>query len=275
MRKKLSSIIFMGIFTVLLFTTVPDRIFDVDLSTLFRYPSTLFGWIVCVLGTFFTWFVVVLLYAWLIHRAFIKDENSSPAICRADMPLLKPLPIPTKNRCFYAKPFVWLIEPRRWKVVKDWCYPFKEGSRTIKLIVPKGFEFDGASIPRLLWFFLSPTGLFLIPGLIHDYAYKYNQLWTLDPNNGEIVPFKCGAGKCFWDKLFFKVGRQVNGFWLLNALAWAAVVCVGIFAWHSHVKNGEREKATKPETMGCCSCEATIEAEEIRKQEKDKEDIEN
>ena len=40
-------------------------------------------------------------------------------------------------------------------------------------IIPKGFKFDGASVPKFLGQFLSPVGVLLIGGLIHDYGYKY------------------------------------------------------------------------------------------------------
>ena len=85
------------------------------------------------------------------------------------MPILQPIPIPTKNRCFFARILVWLVESRKWKLVKKYRYKMRDGT---VLVIPKGFEFDGASIPRPLWPLLSPTGLFLIPSLFHDYAYK-------------------------------------------------------------------------------------------------------
>ena len=153
---------------------------------------------------------------------------------------------------------MWLIEPRRWKVMEDWCFQFKKkNGKIIKFIIPKGFVFDGASIPRPFWFFLSPTGLLLIPGLIHDYGYKYNQLWKLNLK-GKIVPFKPPPKKqrLFWDRLFFKIGMQVNGIRLPNmCCVWLAVVWFGCCAWRKHKKGG-RKKAKKPQTAGQCSTSA-------------------
>ena len=37
-------------------------------------------------------------------------------------------------------------------------------------VIPAGFKFDGASIPKFLHTFLSPVGVLLMGGLIHDYA---------------------------------------------------------------------------------------------------------
>ena len=112
--------------------------------------------------------------------------------------------------------------------MEDWCYELKRGNETITLVIPEGFEFDGASVPRLLWFLLSPIGLLLIPGLIHDYGYKHDQLWSLE-KDGAIEPFPHSPenGKRYWDSLFWEVGKQVNGFWLLNGLAWIAFAYFG------------------------------------------------
>ena len=117
MKKKIISVVFIILITALLFTNAADWLHKdylssvfTYLSTLFTYPSDLFGGISMGLGTAFTWFLVVFLYAWLIYWAFMEDKNAPPGICPADMPLLKSIPIPTKKRCFLAKPFVWLME---------------------------------------------------------------------------------------------------------------------------------------------------------------------
>ena len=104
-------------------------------------------------------------------------------------------------------------------------------------MIPRGFEFNGASIPRPLWAILSPTGLLLIPGLIHDYAYRYGQLWALEnEEDGEVSPYGKGKGKAFWDRLFRKTGRKVNGMSFINFAAWLAVYLFGGCAWRSHRK---------------------------------------
>jgi hypothetical protein len=73
---------------------------------------------------------------------------------------------------------------------------------------------------------LNPIGLLLIPGLLHDYAYKYDQLWQVNAG-GKTVPYKDGAGKDYWDSLFKNVGKEVNGFFLINGIAWIAVAVGG------------------------------------------------
>ncbi len=146
------------------------------------------------------------------------------------MPKLTPVPIPTKNRRFLMRMLVWFFEVRKWELSQHWSFRLED--RT-EIVLPKGFRFDGASIPRPFWAILSPIGLLLIPGLIHDYGYKYDQLWMKGENN-EILEFKKGKGKSYWDKLFLEVGKQVNGFAPIDRIAWLGVVLGGGGAWKKH-----------------------------------------
>ena len=39
--------------------------------------------------------------------------------------------------------------------------------------IPRGFESDGATVPRFLWWFVPPTGRHLPAVLVHDYLYQH------------------------------------------------------------------------------------------------------
>ena len=170
----------------------------------------------------------------------IKDE-ALKVKSRITMPVLRPLPIPTKNQSsFWVKVAVGIFEVRRWELRENWHYTLKNGD---EIVIPKGFDFDGASIPRVFWAFLSPTGLLLIPGLVHDYGYRYDQLWRIDPNEG-VVCYQKGAGKAYWDELFREIGKEVNNFSFINAVAWLAVTLGGSHAWDKH--STERRKTNGP-----------------------------
>ena len=114
----------------------------------------------------------------------------------------------------------------------------------LRFIIP--FQFDGASIPRPLWAILSPTGLLLIPGLMHDYAYRYGQLWRVE-NKEKVSPFGKGKGRAFWDRLFWTTARNVNGMSFINFAAWLTVYLGGRWAWRRHRK--EDKQPEPPEGM--------------------------
>lgn len=68
------------------------------------------------------------------------------------------------------------IDRRRWVLISPLVY---DGSK--KYVVPKGFETDGASIPRIAWWFCHPMdGNHAKPSVLHDYLCEtsYNQPHT-------------------------------------------------------------------------------------------------
>lgn len=97
------------------------------------------------------WIATVLLAGYLllyIIKIFIHLD-ALPAISLDSMPVVKPVPIPTKNQNTKLKKIVASIfEVRKWVLTENWYYELSDGSM---ILIPKGFEFDGASIPRPLW----------------------------------------------------------------------------------------------------------------------------
>lgn len=151
-----------------------------------------------------------------------------------DMPILQPIPIQTRKvQSLVCRIYIWIFSIRKWRVVEEWSYTLPDGKT---IVIPADFEFDGASIPRPLWMLLSPTGLLLIPGLIHDYAYRYDKLVYRD-EGGNLADYQKGAGKAHWDKLFRDVGIEVNGIAFIDVLAWLALLVGGWCPWRKHRQN--------------------------------------
>ena len=143
-----------------------------------------------------------------------------------DYPHMKPIKIATKGKGFWGAILLWSFGSRHWEVVKDFNYSINEQN----FIIPKGFKFDGASVPKFLGQFLSPVGVLLIGGLIHDYGYKYETL--LLKNKKDI-----GVKSQQWmDETFRDINIEVNGFYLLNYLAYWALRLGGFVAWNKHRK---------------------------------------
>ena len=87
-------------------------------------------------------------------------------------PELQPVAIKTKGKGFWKGIAMWLLSTRNWEITKDWHYNING----VEYVIPAGFTFDGASIPKFLHPFFSPVGVLLMGGLVHDYAYKYQTL---------------------------------------------------------------------------------------------------
>jgi hypothetical protein len=164
----------------------------------------------------------------LVVNLFDNDKLKSDLIFTyKEMPHLKPLPIATKGKGFWGAIKLWLLGVRHWELTKDFTFAING----VKYVIPKGFQFDGASVPKFLATWLSPTGVLLMGGLVHDYAYKYgtllhtNKKTTMGPLNQKSA-----------DRLFRDICIAVNGFVLMNWLAYVGLRLGGFVAWNGHRK---------------------------------------
>ena len=147
------------------------------------------------------------------------------------MPILQPIQIKTKGKGFWKGIVMWLLSTRNWQITIDWHYTI-DG---IDYVIPAGFTFDGASIPKFLRTFFSPVGVLLMGGLVHDYAYKYA---CLKRTNGglHLVDQKKA------DEIFRDICIEVNGFYTMNYLAYWSLRLGGWVAWNGHRKRNAKVK---------------------------------
>lgn len=185
-----------------------------------------------ILDQLLTWWqftiVVCLILIGLVVNLFDNDKlKGNIVFTYKEMPTMKPLPIATKGKGFWGAIKMWLLGVRQWEITKDFQYSING----VKYVVPKGFQFDGASVPKFLASWLSPTGVLLMGGLVHDYAYKYGTLLqsnkkdTMGPITQKIA-----------DQLFRDICIEVNGFVLMNWLAYWGLRVGGFVAWNGHRK---------------------------------------
>jgi hypothetical protein len=140
---------------------------------------------------------------------------------------MRPIRIPTKSKGFWGAIFMWLLGKRHWEISKDFTFEL----HGTKYVIPKGFKFDGASVPKFLATFLSPVGVLLLGGLVHDYAYKYAALKPALQKSSRLILNQKQA-----DKIFRDINIEINGFYFLNYLAYWALRLGGWFAWNGHRK---------------------------------------
>ena len=195
------------------------------------------------------------------------------------MPRLEPVPIPTRDVPYPVALWRWLTWTRRWTVTEDYVYRFKKrdidlfvpaGFEFDGASIPKPFgglvlvlighllihfwcPYIGYAVftTGLLWHLagvlLAPTGILLIPGLFHDDYYEHDT-FTIVTETKQIngVPFSLldfygnREGRLFGDTVFKELAIEVNGFRVINRLAWLALVLFGWVAW-----NGHRRKKVK------------------------------
>jgi hypothetical protein len=139
------------------------------------------------------------------------------------MPILKPLPFP-RGTGYTSTLFTYT---RQWMVMEDYRIVLP-GYPTI--LIPKGFIFDGASIPKMFRGLLSPVGILLVAAIVHDYAYQYHYVMVC--NKKEYV------SKAEADSLFLEVADYTNALPWLNRIAYLAVKGCGIGAWSKLIITG-------------------------------------
>ena len=169
---------------------------------------------------------IILVIIGLIINLFDKKIDNRVNFTYKDYPHMKPIRIATKGKGFWGALMLWVFGTRHWEITKDFSYSINKQN----FIIPKGFKFDGASVPKFLAQFLSPVGVLLIGGLIHDYGYKYE---TLLLKNGKTIGIR---SQQWMDKTFRDINIEVNGFYFLNYLAYWALRLGGWVAWNKHRK---------------------------------------
>jgi len=147
-----------------------------------------------------------------------------------EMPVMSPMAMPTKDKGFFAAIFMWIITTRKWRIEKDWNFRLN----TMEYMIPKGFVFDGASVPKYFRSWLSPMGVLLMAGLIHDYGYKYARLKWRDGHTSVLHDQK------YFDEIFREVAIADNGFKVINFIAYYALRLGGWWAWNGHRKRDEK-----------------------------------
>ena len=163
----------------------------------------------------------------------LLDKNKTPNLKFnfKGMPHLKPIPIKTKGKGFWKAIVMWLLSTRNWELIEDWKYNI-DGK---EYIIPKGFQFDGASIPKFLRTFFSPVGVLLIGGLVHDYMYKYTHCKPVSAKGALLVVDQKRA-----DQIFRDINIVVNGFYTMNYLAYWSLRIGGFVAWNGHRKRNNK-----------------------------------
>lgn len=181
----------------------------------------------------FTVVGILIIMGYIINTFDILDKKKRITFTYKEMPQMQPVPIPTKGKGFWSAIWMWLMGTRQWVISKDFVFVL-DG---VECVIPKGFQFDGASIPKFLHTWLSPTGVLLMGGLVHDYAYKYETLKRTSKKNAYGTLTQRDA-----DVIFRDINISINGFVFLNYLAYWALRVGGFVAWKNHRKVNAKVK---------------------------------
>ena len=181
---------------------------------------------------FWQWSLLIALVIVGLVINLLDRRKSNCTFHYEELPHLQPIKISTKGKGFWKGIVMWLLSTRNWKITKDWKYRMNGN----EYIIPAGFQFDGASIPKFLRTFFSPVGVLLVGGLVHDYMYKFAALKRTGKGGLLLVDQKKA------DQIFRDINIEVNGFYFMNYLSYWSLRLGGWVAWNGHRKRNAKIK---------------------------------
>ena len=183
---------------------------------------------------FWMWSLLILFVViGFIINLLDKRKSTNLNFSYDKLPHLQPIPILTKGKGFFKGIVMWLLGTRNWKLLTDFRYKMNG----TEYVIPEGFTFDGASIPKFLRTFFSPVGVLLVGGLVHDYMYKYSALKRTDKKGSLLLVDQKKA-----DQIFRDINIEVNGFYFMNYLAYWSLRIGGWVAWNGHRRRNVKLK---------------------------------
>jgi len=183
---------------------------------------------------FWMWSLLILFVViGFIINLLDKRKSTNLNFSYDKLPHLQPIPILTKGKGFFKGIVMWLLGTRNWTLLTDFRYKMNG----TEYVIPEGFTFDGASIPKFLRSFFSPVGVLLIGGLVHDYMYKYAALKPAAVKGSLLMVDQKKA-----DQIFRDINIEVNGFYFMNYLAYWSLRIGGWVAWNGHRRRNVKLK---------------------------------
>jgi len=147
-----------------------------------------------------------------------------------NMPILRPIPMNTKNMSWWKKIKVWANYNRIWKLEEDWTYT---DANNITMFIHRGFEFNAASVPKIFHNLMNPVGTALIASIIHDYGYQYGGL-NIILTNGDLVFIEMDQKSL--DTIFKNIVIETTGMKTISHIAHSALWSFGFVAWNNSRK---------------------------------------
>lgn len=154
------------------------------------------------------------------------------------------LPLPSKEtKGIFSKVKSFLFFRRFFEVQEDyicWCESLKQW-----IFLPKRFQFDAASVPKILNSLYQTTGMLLYGSGPHDFGYRYEVLIHVDEDTGEL--FIRNYSRWELDNIFKCLCEAESG---LSKTSWIASFIlkgVGYFPWRRYRKNTNVLKPIFPE----------------------------
>lgn len=112
--------------------------------------------------------------------------------------------------------------PGLWRL--NYTYYYADVERDEVIVIPAGFEFDLATIPRPIWWLIAPFDLSIVAPLVHDFQYYHK---GITPTLSGHVTYSRRES----DRLFNRIMKDESVPMWRRRLAYSAVRAFGWAFW--------------------------------------------
>jgi hypothetical protein len=144
----------------------------------------------------------------------------------------------------FKQPHIIPITDKMYRLEEDYVYHWEDGKVPHRITIKKGFEYDGASVPRFAWSLVGirPDGLIRAAALVHDFIYRH--VGEMPPKTCEYLGQKSEEWEddgCVWsrkraDRLLEIMMKQASSSKIKRWLVYKFVRRFGWVAWNGHKK---------------------------------------
>jgi hypothetical protein len=145
-------------------------------------------------------------------------------------PVLSPLHFKSKTKSVWYDLFEWRMSMRHWIIREDWIFYCDYLKCWIK--IPKGFIFDGASVPKILHSIINSTDALFYGAICHDWIYRTDQLIICSDDDFGMWCIADNIGKYKADMLLKEVSIQIDDVKFPVIGSYYALRVFGVFAWN-------------------------------------------
>lgn len=85
-------------------------------------------------------------------------------------------------------PNVFQLPGRKWQLCSNLLVNIQPDDRaSFSFFIPASYYWDGASVPRAVWWFMPPAGEAFYPSLVHDYLYEYGYTLSISKKEADLI----------------------------------------------------------------------------------------
>lgn len=138
----------------------------------------------------------------------------------------------------YRPPVITILNDREFELVEPFVFEWNDPIPK-QIVIPKGYPFDGASVPRLVWSItgILPVGLPLGAAAVHDFTYQRKGRLIRDEfkikHNGIWVPMASVWSRKQCDDMFYRIMQEANVTPWKSFAMYQSVRIFGQAAWDS------------------------------------------